>query len=226
MIEDFAELLPKSLLNKSGRVFYSGRSAFETPSNLYIVGLNPGGHPRELRDDTVSSHTEWTLNNAPNNWSAYRDEPWGGRKPGTLRPPGSAPMQLRMQHLFRRLQVDPGDVPASNIVFMRSERKATLEGDFTTLVSQCWQFHQAVIESLKTRVIVCLGTDAGQAILGQVGPLEPVDEFFERNNRGWASHAYMNRNGLTVVVLTHPSRVDWTTPEADPTELVLRAFRK
>ena len=225
MIEGFAKLLPKPLLSRSGRAFYSGRNAFETPSNLYIVGVNPGGRPSEHRE-TVSVHTNWILNSAPDNWSAYRDEQWGGNKPGTLRPRGTAPMQLRMQHLFRRLQVDPGEVPASNIVFARSERKATLEGDFSTLASQCWPFHEAVIEKLKVRVIVCLGTDAGQVILGQLGANSLVDEFVEKNNRGWTSRAYENRNELTVAVLTHPSIANWATPEADPTELVLKALRR
>lgn len=226
MIEDFAKLLPKPLLSRSGRVFYSGRIAFESVSNLYIVGMNPGGSPSEYRDDTVSSHTKQILNSAPDNWSAYRDERWGGRKPGTLRPPGTAPMQLRMQHLFQRLQVDSGEVPASNIVFLRSERKATLEGDFSTLASQCWSFHAAVIESLRVRVIVCLGTDAGEVVRGRVGAVNLVDEFVEKNNRGWASRAYVNRNGLTVAVLTHPSIANWATPVTDPTELVLRALRR
>ena len=224
MIEDLAKLLPKPLLRRSGRTFYSGRKAFGKRSNLYVVGMNPGGNPIEHSDDTLSSHTNWILNSAPDNWSAYRDEPWGGSKPGTWRSPGTAPMQLRMQHLFRRLQVDPGDVPASNIVFVRSERKATLEGDFSTLASQCWPFHEAVIENLKVRVIVCLGTDAGQVISGRLGANSLVDEFVEKNNRGWTSRAYKNRNGLTVAVLTHPSIANWATPETDPTELVLRAL--
>ncbi len=226
MIEDLAKLLPKMLLNKSGRVFYSGRTAFDTPSNLYIVGLNPGGRPRELKDNTVLSHTEWILNDASDNWSAYRDESWGGRRPGELRPPGTAPMQVRMRHLFRKMQVDPGDVPASNVVFVRSERKATLEGDFSTLASQCWAFHAAVIENLNVRVIVCLGGDAGQVVLDRVGTANLVDEFVEKNQRRWTSRTYRNRNGLMVAVLTHPSIANWAVPETDPTELVLRALRR
>ena len=180
MIEDLARLLPKSLLRRSGRVFYSGRKAFETPSQLYVLGMNPGGSPDEHSDDTLASHTKWILKSAPENWSAYRDEAWGGTKPGRWRPPGTAPMQLRMQHLIRRLQVDPGDVPASNIVFVRSERKATLEGDFSILASQCWSLHEAAIENLRVRVIVCLGTDAGQVVVSRVGANNLVDEFARR----------------------------------------------
>jgi len=43
MIEDFASLIPDSLLERSGKGFYSGRTAFENTSKLYVLGLNPGG---------------------------------------------------------------------------------------------------------------------------------------------------------------------------------------
>ena len=224
MIEDLAKLVPQAHLNRSGRAFYSGRKAFSTVSELYVIGLNPGGSPEDHSADTLSSHTEWVLNSAPDNWSAYRDEEWAGRSSGSTRPPGTAPLQKRMQHLFQRLGVNPGEVPASNIVFIRSERKATLEGDFSRLASECWPFHQAVIESLKIRVVVCLGGDAGEEVRTRIGAVTPVGEFIEKNNRRWGNRAYMNRSGLTVAVLTHPSIVDWTVPSTDPTGLLLKVL--
>ena len=39
MIEDFANLIPKGLLNKSGAAFHSSRDAFEGDSPLYVLGL-------------------------------------------------------------------------------------------------------------------------------------------------------------------------------------------
>ena len=40
-IEDFAKLIPESFLNRPGSVFHSGRLAFEYPSELYILVLQP-----------------------------------------------------------------------------------------------------------------------------------------------------------------------------------------
>lgn len=49
-IENFAELVPKELLNESGSVFYSGRAAFSGHKALYILGLNPGGRSGKAND--------------------------------------------------------------------------------------------------------------------------------------------------------------------------------
>ena len=220
MIQDFVRLIPRSLTNTSGKVFYSGRRAFESQSGLYVLGVNPGGDPQEQSDETVSSHTNSVLHSEPENWSAYRDESWGGRPPGTVR------MQPRMLHLFRRLGVDPGEVPASNVVFVRSGRKANLKGDFSQLAMECWPFHQAVVQQLGVRVILCLGQDPGDWVRDRFLTQTQVDEFIEDNNRGWRSRSYENASGLTVVVATHPSRVDWTAPATDPTQLVERALRR
>ena len=84
-------------------------------------------------------------------WSAYRDESWTGLTPGT------ATLQRRMLHMFRKLNLNPGEVPASNLVFVRSERKAKLSGEFSQLAKECWTFHEAVVNKLRVRVILCLG---------------------------------------------------------------------
>ena len=47
MIEKLAERIPPDLLGRSGSVFYSGRAAFSSQASLYILGLNPGGNPKE-----------------------------------------------------------------------------------------------------------------------------------------------------------------------------------
>ena len=219
MIEDFVRLVPGSLMNRSGSVFYSGRYAFEPPSELYVLGLNPGGNVQDHATETVSWHTNKVIEIEPRNWSAYRDESWEGAVPGTR------PMQRRMLHLFSRLGLDPGNVPASNIIFLRSSREDQLEGDVLELASQCWPFHQAVIEKLGVRVIVCLHGTATNWVCNQIGPHTQVDDFTERNGRRWRSRTYLSTAGLTVVGLTYPGIADWTTQATDPTHLVLRALQ-
>ena len=218
MIRDFAKLIPKSLSNRSGSVFYSGRSAFDSPSQMYVLGINPGGAPEDHRDETVRSHTRWVLNDAPTNWSAYRDESWEGGIPGTVR------MQPRILHLCKRLKLDPGKVPASNLVFPRSVREGKLEGDIDQMARECWPFHKEVIEALGIRVVLCLGQRPGNWVRDRLQASTQVNEFAERNQRRWKSRTYTNTAGMAVVVATHPSIANWKAPATDPTELVQRAL--
>ena len=220
MIQDFVRLIPSALGNRNGRVFYSGKRAFESPKKLYVLGVNPGGAPDEHTGQTVSAHTAWLLKSGTDDWSAYRDESWTGLTPGT------ATLQPRMLHMFRKLNLNPGEVPASNLVFVRSERKAKLSGEFSQLAKECWTFHEAVVNKLRVRVILCLGQDPGDWVCERLGARSQVDEFIEGNNRKWKSRAFRSATGLTVVVATHPSIADWTAPATDPTELVQRALRR
>ena len=217
MIDDFVKLIPESLLDRSRSVFFSGRGAFESPSDLYILGLNPAGGIKW--PFTVSRNINDVLCHHPDNWSAYRDEPWRGARRG------NSPMQRRVLHLLKRVGRDPGEVPASEVVFLRSTDWTKL-GDFGSLARECWPFHQAVIERLGVRVIACLGGKAGYWVRNRSNAHEKVDEFVEDNRRLWKSRVHTNGDGLTVVTLTHPSQAAWTVPATDPTGLVERALNQ
>lgn len=55
------ELIPTELLNTSGSVFYTGKSAWNANRSLYILGLNPGGDNIERqRSQTLEYHTTKT----------------------------------------------------------------------------------------------------------------------------------------------------------------------
>jgi len=218
MIDKFEALIPQSLLKRSGSVFYSGRTAFSTPSPLYILGLNPGGSPERQATETLACHTNKVLKKEAAAWSAYRDESWRGK------PPGTAKLQRRVLYLLRQLNLEPQNVPASNVVFVRSARGKDIKDCFRELAELCWPFHQAVIEGLGVRVVLCLGQDSGSWVREQLNANNPVDQFVEENNRRWTSTSYKNKNsnGIAVVVATHPSIADWTTPATDPSLLVQR----
>lgn len=218
-IESFAERIPTSLLARSGKVFYSGRKAFAKPSALYVLGVNPGGDPANHEDDTVGGHTASLLRSYPDDWSAYRDESWEGATPGTY---GMAP---RVLHLFTALGMNPGHVPSSNLVFVRSSREADLGLQMAAFVDICWPFHALAIEQLRPRVILCFGKTAGQYVRRKVGADTLYAKFVETNNRRWQSQAFENGMGLRVVVATHPSIADWTALNTDPTQLVREALR-
>jgi hypothetical protein len=209
----FAELVDRRLFRRSGSVFYSGTAAFSGPSPVYILGLNPGGSPSRQADETIGRDLEDWLRGPPL-WSAYVDESWEGKAAGTHG------MQPRMLHLFRRLGLDPRRVPASNVVFVRSSTEATLIDQKTELLRLCWPVHEAVIDRLEVRSVICLGGTAGSWVRSMLGANFQTASWRETNSRGWQSAAHTNGRGLHVLTLTHPGRADWRNPAADPTELV------
>lgn len=217
-IEDFASRIPPQVGTRSGKVFYSGRRAFSLPSALYVLGINPGGSPENYLTETVASHTHQVLFSHPAEWSAYRDESW------ELRPPGTYGMAPRVLHLFERLRLEPHAVPCSNVVFVRSRSEADLASELPSLVEVCWPFHQHVIERLAPKVVLCLGSGAGAIVRQRLGAHREVSKFVERNDRRWVSRSYEANRGQRVVVVTHPSRVDWLNPAADPSPLVAAAL--
>lgn len=221
MIEHFARTIPRELQGISGSVFYSGRAAFLGRCPLYILGLNPGGDPVIQKQETVEWHTRKVLEEKPAVWSEYTDESWAGSPPGRHR------MQPRVTHLLCRLGLKPGKVPASNVIFQRSRGAKDIADQIELLADLCWPFHQAVIQHVEPKVILCLGQDAGKQVKRKTGARHQVDKFVERYpKRSWTSRTFDNRNGLKVIVTTHPSRADWTETDADPSGLVKRALSK
>ena len=218
MLEQFLKLVDPSIHHRSGSVLYSGRAAFENESPIYILGLNPGGSPIAQADETIARDIEDALTRNPHEWSAYADESWQGR------PPGTHGMQPRILHLLGRLGLDPRRVAASNVVFVRSAREADLGREKAALLEACWPMHRAVIGELGVRAVLCLGGTAGAWVREAIGAVEPVDSFTEANGRRWTSVVHRNQAGLHVVTLTHPSIAAWNVAATDPTPLVRRVL--
>ncbi|MBF0327289.1 MAG: hypothetical protein HQL42_19815 [Alphaproteobacteria bacterium] len=214
MIETFLGQVDSRLHSRSGAVFYSGRTAFTQPADVYILGLNPGGSPERRPHETLSRHMAKVLAEVPDLWSEYTDESWDGDIPGRHG------MQPRLIHMLDTLNLDPRRVPASNVVFVRSTSEAALAAEKQELLRRCWPVHDMVIRNLGIKVIVCLGGTAGRWVREALEANEPVDRFVEANGRRWTSEAHANASGQYVLTLTHPGRADWRNPKADPTPLV------
>lgn len=134
-------------------------------------------------------------------------------------------MQPRVLHLCDRLGLDPGEVPASNLVFVRSSLEATMEpGLMDSYADLCWPFHAAVIETLRVRVVVCFGGRVGATVRARLGAHTEIGRFKETNNRGWTSYAHEAPSGVRVVTVSHPSRADWRNPATDVSDLVAAAL--
>ncbi len=218
-IDDFLSRVDSSLHIRSGSIFYSGRRAFTEPSDIYILGLNPGGNPILQAEDTIGRDIEAIRRQDRECWSAYQDEDWGGK-------PGTYGMQPRVLHLLKQLGRDPRQVPASNVIFVRTRRERDLRQEKTDLLPLCWQFHKAVIQELGVRHILCFGGTAGLWVREMVGANEFLDRFQETNRRRWASEAHSSADGRSVITLTHPSIAKWDAVETDPTGLVLSVVNR
>jgi hypothetical protein len=218
-IDQMLDRLPTNLLTRSGSVFYTGKEAFAGQRPLYILGLNPGGDPLAQSDETVAKHiAEFRSRVHP--WSAYSDESWRGARPGTWG------MQPRVLHMLQILGVDPREVPASNVVFARTRDQAALKFEMRGLLDICWPVHQAVIDTLGVRAIICFGVIAGRWVRDKLGANDLVDQFRESNARGWKSEAHCDRTGHVVVTVSHPGRADWRNAAADPTPLIRRVIAR
>lgn len=216
---DFLSLVPPALLDRSGSVFYTGKEAFESRSDLYILGLNPGGSPPRQATEKIRLDIEdWRQLSGP--WSAYQDESWEGRAAGTHG------MQPRVLHLLSQLGIDARRVPASNVVFVRSSTEAALQAEKRELLDLCWPVHEVVIRTLSVRTVLCFGDTAARWVRERTGADEPVDLFIEQNARGWRSEAHLAPDGLCVIKVTHPGRADWRNPAADPTPLIRRMLAR
>ncbi|WP_299735807.1 hypothetical protein [uncultured Endozoicomonas sp.] len=217
-MKEFIEKVPHEILARSGSVFYSGKESFQGNKELYILGLNPGGLPTDDVNESISFSITEVLENRPSNWSAYRDESWEGAEPGTWR------MQPRILHLLNNLDIDPGNTPSSNVIFVRSEREKQLKSEVQSLLTLCWSFHDYVIKELKPKAILCLGKTAGLHARNKLSANTKIDEFVENNNRKWCSEAFTNGNGIKVIVATHPSIADWTVKNTDPSNMIRRVL--
>jgi hypothetical protein len=211
------DALPQSLLDRSGSIFYSGREAFSGQRDLYILGLNPGGSPVAQAAETIGRHMR-AFHERSQPWSEYRDESWRGTAPGTHG------MQPRVLHMLGRLARQPCETPAGNVVFVRSASEAALGREKQILLKQCWPVHNAVIDQLGVKVVLCFGGTAGRWVREQLGADDQIDRFVETNKRGWQSMTHATKDKRFVVTVSHPGRADWRNPLADPTPLVERAL--
>ncbi len=232
MIEDFARLIPESLMCKTGSVFFSGRTAFSNPSNLYILGINPGGgDPENTPESSISRHIENVLTKRSDDWLGYRDDCWGGKCPGEHF------LQKNVLHLLEKtgtVKAKAHNVPTSEVVFLKSKDESDLKRlygkSYEELADKCWPFHEAVIEKLGVRVVVCYGRPSGEYVRQRLDATEKVDEFIvplgETGKRKSRAFSYRNTDGIAVVNLWFPGNGQpyWINPKTDPTELVVNAL--
>ena len=156
-------------------------------------------------------------------WSEYADECWGSGKDGLIHEPGGHYTQRRVLHLMNQLGIDVRATPASNLIFQRTSTESNIKGK-SELIRLCWPFHEATIEKLGIKMVICFGQTVGHAVRQNLGASRKLDEFQERNKRRWRSSVYEVDSGRLVAVLTHPARADWTKQASDPSPMLRRVL--
>ena len=117
-------------------------------ADVAFLGINPGGS-RELPDrDGFSSECG----------SAYVVESWRDREPG------QSPLQKQIQSLFRKLNVDPNDVLAGNLIPFRSPRYKTLpnKGRAEEFGSSLWA---TILSWAKPKLVIGMGGPTNNALM-------------------------------------------------------------
>lgn len=215
----FADLVDTSLHDLPGGVFYSSPAAFSTPSKLYLLGLNPGGSPDSNTQATIGKNLAAWRQREPD-WCEYASERWDGAEPGEYG------IQRPVRALFDRLAMKLADVPASNVVFVRSNIEAKLDRK-AEMLERCWPVHEAVIRDLGVASVLCLGQTAGRWVRSKLGAHQKHGEFKERyDKRYYRSEAHLNPDGIAVLTLAHPSRSDWRDERADPSPFVRQVLAR
>ncbi|SDF11240.1 Uracil DNA glycosylase superfamily protein [Pricia antarctica] len=214
MNKELLAAIPQKLWDVNGAVFYSGSKAFEGKKPVYLLGINPGGKLEDNLDQTIKSHT--VKIGGKEFWSEYADEVW------TSKNAGESPHQRRVVHLLNSLGLEPQLTPASNMIFQRSRLERDIAEDFNDLAGLCWPFHEKVIDALEVKNIICFGKRVGGFVRSKLNASDLIDTFTENNKRKWQTNIYKNTQGLTVILTTHPSRVNWLNPNSDPTPLIKR----
>lgn len=213
----FARVVDPGLHDLPGGVFYSSPAAFSTPSKLYLLGMNPGGSAENTEATIGKNLAAWR--EREQGWCEYVDEPWEG-------PPGKTGIQPQIRFLFDRLGIGVSNVPASNVVFVRSNVWATLNQK-AEMLKRCWPVHEAVIRDLGVSTIICLGQIAGGWVRSLLGAHQKIGEFSETyQKRHSPSEAHVNPDGIAVLMLAHPCRSDWRKKEADPSAFVRKVLAR
>ena len=147
----------------------------------------------------------------------------GGRYYGRAK----APLQLEMQELAACLGLDLRRIPASDVIFARSrqahhivDRRKLMDHSMrgagpsrSPAEGSCWPFHQAVIESLGIRVVLCLYKGAAEFVREKTGArAQPVDRACARSRAGgdYWRETFEAPSGLKIVQITRPTGIPWT----------------
>lgn len=165
LIDSVKTLMPPHLYQKAGAILITGIDTLK-PANAYVMGLNPGGHPKKLHKTIIDTIAP------PDGTSCYTHECWQPActevqpcrhldKNGTTRPEFLVRHQRNMISLASALDATPATLFSANAVFGRSTKRATLREQTSLGLAEwweaCWPVHQRFLAIVRPRILVTLG---------------------------------------------------------------------
>ena len=194
-IQIAARTLLSPFLSESGSLLYSSHETLK-PGDVYLMGFNPGG----TIGNTLDKSIDCLLTNQQN---AYLDEKWGDEERNE---PGTAPLQKRVRWVLEGLGLDPRNVCASNLLFLRSRDAKSIN---YALADKFWPIHEAILKLVNPKMIIAFGNSTVSPY-GYLHARFGGEEAFTPAGHGtWSLKAFRsNINGLDCFVagLPHLSR--------------------
>lgn len=201
--------------NESGSVLYNGSSTLR-PGKLYLLGLNPGGDPSEIKQ-SVNESVKATFDKLRSDYCAYEDECWKQNHPVDCmlkECKGESPHQRRVSDLVDALGLGViiKDVFAANAIFLRTKDQLSLKMPWK-LWENCWHVHKLFLSIVQPKLILCLGNGNGLSafsllrsrFLGAPTPQNVGPNGF-RDGKWFAGRVAVCQEPCTVVGIPHPSR--------------------
>jgi hypothetical protein len=214
--------LPPAMHTRSGAVLGVGVDMIK-PSNLYVMGLNPGGDPDTIRTAIIDALAQ------PSGTSGYTHECWQrnctepmGRcqhvdDNGRVIDRALTKHQRNYRAVVGAFGKAPEEVPTANAIFARSASLALLEKQTSHNAAEwwrlCWPVHQAILREVMPVTIVTLGrgeVTSAFGLLRREAGYPDVRQIGESGRRGGKAFDWQIKLGdvtlsTTVIGVPHPS---------------------
>jgi hypothetical protein len=206
--------LDEGYRSEPGTLLYSGLDTLR-PGDFYLMGLNPGGKPKEAPTPIIDTLSDRA------GWSAYTMDCWndGCGKPcacehldadGRLKPEFMRPHQKRVAALIELLDLAPERIFSTNAVFLRSEGANSPPGpdrSWQRCWRRCWNVHREFLGIVRPRWILCLGNGEALSAYRFIRNIStPLTESVP-----CGPHAYLNGKHFRA-------RIDLSDPDAGRTD--------
>lgn len=212
------------MLDESGSLLISAEATLRKSdrSDIYFLGLNPGGPPAE--DYSI-------FNNFPTVYESLAmsrmgvsgwDQDWSRK--GARFEPGEAPLQTRFKHIARFLGLSYGEIFATNLVFARSSRFKALPR-VEDQIQACLPAHKLMIDIVKPKRLWVMGnTDSAGDALKLHKDVQWIKARYQEKNDWSIGHGTVDFCGHTMMLCHTPHLSFWDATAADRQDLLEFAF--
>lgn len=220
-LDQIALLLGEDLIDEPGGLLNSAESTLRSdgPSDIYFLGLNPGGEVERdysILDGSPTIYESLALTRlGVSGW----DQNWSRERASFE--PGQAPIQLRFKHIARFLKIAYGDIFATNLIFARSRRFKALAG-VKDRIEACLPIHKAMIDIVRPKRLWVMGNPANA---GDAMKFHADVQWRSAKYKDWSiGHGTVDFCGHTMTFCHTPHLTFWDAEAEDKQELLAFAF--